>query len=82
MRDEYRYENPGDADNTVRVYECECGDIAISVAEEQAMDSYNSTFECDVYIPRAEAERLRDWLTQALSRPPNVTKKHEGGWHF
>lgn len=40
--------------------------VTISVTEEKAVDSYNSYFTCAAVLPRADAERLRDWLIEVL----------------
>ena len=36
--------------------------IIVSVSEEQAVDSYNQSFECNMTMTRRQAEKLRDWL--------------------
>lgn len=40
------------------------GGIQVSVADEKAVGSYNETFECDIYLDRDAALRLRDWLNR------------------
>lgn len=42
------------------------GRICISVADEQAVDSYNQSFECSIHLRREQAIKLRDWLSEAL----------------
>jgi hypothetical protein len=41
------------------------GGVALSVAEEQAMDSYNSTVCCTMDLTREQAVALCRWLTDA-----------------
>ena len=41
--------------------------VTISVTQEQAVDSYNSSLTCEAVLPRSDAERLRDWLIKVLS---------------
>ena len=36
--------------------------VIVSVAEEQAMDSYNSMFTCSIHLAESQALELRDWL--------------------
>lgn len=36
--------------------------VAVSVAEEHAVDSYNSTFECTFHLDETQAIAVRDWL--------------------
>jgi hypothetical protein len=79
-RAEFSFENPVDSENEIHVWECECGAIAVSVLDEQAVDSYNSTFVCDIYLPREQAVRLRDFLTALLSKEPKVTADHSSRW--
>lgn len=70
------YENPRDAENELEIYieddahwEPENrGRLCITVADEQAVDSYNSTFRCSVYLPKSEAKRLRDYLDALFPR--------------
>lgn len=40
----------------------ENGGIRVAVAEEQAMDSYNSMFECTIHLSAEQAAELRDWI--------------------
>lgn len=61
----FQWENPVDQENTISVARTPLG-LNISVADEQAVDSYNSTFECDINLPLAEALRLRDYLNRVL----------------
>lgn len=42
------------------------GRVRFSVAEVQAVDSYNSSFTCSLTATREQAEKLRDWLIGAL----------------
>jgi hypothetical protein len=36
--------------------------LFISVSEEKAVDSYNSSFECTLTATREQAVQLRNWL--------------------
>lgn len=77
----FHYEAPHDSENELTIVPIEApprypdwndkrdlvGGITISVADEKAVDSYNSTFECDISLDKNEAIRLRDWL---LARYP------------
>lgn len=36
--------------------------LVISVAEEQAVDSYNQMFTCSAHLTNNNAVQLRDWL--------------------
>lgn len=65
-RDGFYFEAPDDADNAVIVSKNKDGGIIIAVSEEQAVDSYNSMFECVAYLPEADAIRLRDYLARAF----------------
>lgn len=60
----FTYENPQDSENYVNVYVNMVDGLCISVSDEQAMDSYNSTFTCDICLPTPEAKRLRDYLNR------------------
>lgn len=62
MDDRFRFEDPRDSKNEIMAYIEDDGRLTISVAEEQAVDSYNSTFNCSVTLDRAAAKRLRDYL--------------------
>jgi hypothetical protein len=42
------------------------GRLAVSVAEEQAVDSYNSMFTCTHHLTRDQAVKLRDFLIANL----------------
>lgn len=55
-----------DSDGTMEVTSGDHG-VTFSVTEEKAVDSYNEMFTCKAVLPRVEAERLRDWLTEILS---------------
>lgn len=41
--------------------------LSLSVAQEQAVDSYNAEFECTVELSRSEAEELHRWLGAMLA---------------
>jgi hypothetical protein len=58
-----KYDDP---DGSMAVVSWEAG-VAFAVTEDKAVDSYNSEFTCEAVLPRAEAERLRDWLIEMLS---------------
>lgn len=40
------------------------GQVCISVAEEQAVDSYNSMFTCSIHLTSDKARQLRDRLAR------------------
>jgi hypothetical protein len=49
--------------------------VCLSVAEEQAVDSYNKRFSCSIHLTVEKAMRLRDWLDEAvgsLARKPSL----------
>lgn len=70
--DRFHYENPRDYENEISVYIEEdrhwereyIGWLCVSVADEKAVDSYNSTFTCDIHMPPAAAIKLRDFLNK------------------
>lgn len=45
------------------------GGLIVSVAQEQAVDSYNQSFECSLTMTREQAVQLRDWLIQHFGKP-------------
>lgn len=55
-----------DPDGELEVCSGEQG-VTVSVTQERAVDSYNAYFTCESVLPRAEAERLRDWLIEVLT---------------
>ena len=59
--DRFHYDNPSDSENEITVY-LEDGALYVAVADEKAVDSYNSTFECSIYLPEPAALKLRDYL--------------------
>jgi hypothetical protein len=63
----FEWQNPAHlfGDNEIDVISSANG-VAIAVSEEQAMDSYNSTFTCEIVLPWPEVEKLRDFLSEAL----------------
>ena len=36
--------------------------VVVAVSQEQAVDSYNYTFECTTHLNQKQAVELRDWL--------------------
>jgi hypothetical protein len=64
------WRNPSDCENEVEftvgpdLWNSEGGRdfVNICVSDEQAMDSYNQTFACDVSLPLSVARSLRDFL--------------------
>lgn len=42
------------------------GLICVSVAEEQAMDSYNATFRCSIHLTKEQVASLHAWLGSCL----------------
>ena len=67
MVDAYRYEKH--SDNEITVVKTNDGGVEVSVSAEQAVDSYNSIFECAIKLPVDDARRLRDWLVAAVRVP-------------
>lgn len=67
----FYWEDPSDAENAITVFLNQGGGLSIAVSEERAMDSYNQTFECSAFLARADAERLRDYLTEVLAAKPH-----------
>jgi hypothetical protein len=55
-------ENPSDPENALTLYRTKSDELAISVSEERAVDSYNATFECTLYVSPREARIIRDYL--------------------
>lgn len=45
-------------------------DIVFSIAEEQALDSYNHMINCTARLNRESAEKLLTWLQAALTKAP------------
>ena len=43
--------------------------LAVSVSEEKAVDSYNQTFECTIHLSPEQIEQLCKWLATAYPRP-------------
>ncbi len=41
--------------------------ILVEVTDDVACDSYNTEACCRTLLPRADAERLRDWLIEVLA---------------
>lgn len=66
LAEHFRFEDPRDADNEVTIYPNKAGGLYISVAQEQAVDSYNQMFECYVTLDGDAAKRLRDYLNEHL----------------
>ena len=54
-------------DNAISIFLNQKDELTIAVTQEQAVDSYNQTFECTAYLSRQDAERLRDYLVKVLS---------------
>lgn len=67
--EQFHFENKSDSENELNAYITEAGHLRIGVAEERAMDSYNQTFECEVYMPAETAENLRDFLCHHFPMP-------------
>ncbi|MEH6743924.1 hypothetical protein [Hyphomonas sp.] len=44
--------------------------FVFSIAEEQAVDSYNDLLNCTARLNREEAEKLLSWLQSALTKEP------------
>lgn len=40
--------------------------LAVSVAQEHAVDSYNSTFECVFHLSIERVAELRNWLAETF----------------
>lgn len=61
-KDRFDYEDPQDAENYLASFVTVDGGLRVQVAEERAMDSYNETFACDIYLPPSIAKKFRDFL--------------------
>lgn len=46
------------------------GFVSISVAEEQAVSSYNATVESRIVLTKEQTTQLHDWLTKRLLARP------------
>jgi hypothetical protein len=57
-------ESPYDPDNSLTAVPLADGGVSISVSDEQAVDSYNATFECDIDLSR-EGLTCRDRCASA-----------------
>ena len=68
-----RFESPHDSDN-VATFALNKFGLTVSVAEEQAVDSYNSTFECDFDLTAEQVAQLRDWLKLTPELTPEMIK--------
>lgn len=55
------FEHPQDWDNALTIVAHEKG-IEISVAQEQAVDSYGSKFECSFILTFEQAAQVRDFI--------------------
>lgn len=62
------WENPREIDNSITVAPDDDGSLSVSVEEEKAVDSYNSTFNCCVVLPKAQALKLLAALTEWYSQ--------------
>jgi len=70
----FEYENPEDSQNYIYVYpddgtfRCEPkkGAIKIQIGDEQAVGSYNSSFDLYITLPPAQVTALRDFLTKMI----------------
>jgi hypothetical protein len=60
--DRFHFENPSDRENEMTLYATVGGGVYVTVAEEQAFDSYNSTVNTSIAIPERAAKALRDYL--------------------
>lgn len=65
----FHFESESDPENELNAFITDDGHLRIGVAEERAMDSYNTTFECEVYLPAKDAEKLRDYLLRHFQVP-------------
>lgn len=60
------FEVAGDPDNAAVFYANTAGGLMVAVSEEQAVDSFNETFECSIALAREDAIKLRDYLNEAF----------------
>lgn len=60
----FYYEDPSDRENVVVIFPTKSGGLTVAVSEEQAVDSYNDSFECSMHLSKERAERLRDRLCE------------------
>lgn len=51
---------------------CSGGVVNVAVTSEQAVDSYNHSFTCDIVLPVDQVRELRDFLTKALDAHLNA----------
>ena len=58
------FESQNDLDNAITVFVDDKRITHVSVSDEQAVDSYNSTFECTIALKEKIAIRLRDYLNR------------------
>ncbi len=70
----FHYESPADSENEINI-STDAGGLEISVADEKAVDSYNQTFECYIYLDKEASARLRDYLNECF---PVAQKPDEG----
>lgn len=59
---QFYYEKPSDADSYCCVVVDSKKSVQVTVAEEQAVDSGNSYFDCSISLPWEQAKKLRDML--------------------
>lgn len=64
----FRVEHPGDPDNVLTIAKSNEGRLIVSVSEEQAVDSYNQTFDCSIYLPQSVARKMAEAITLWLSK--------------
>jgi hypothetical protein len=48
------------------------GSVVVCVSEEQAVDSYNQSFTCNMTMTPEQAVQLRNWLVMQF--PPSPTQ--------
>jgi hypothetical protein len=60
------FQNQNDIENSAWFVRCD-NTVILTVAEEKAVDSYNTGFECTFDLTIEQASQLKDWLEAVLS---------------
>jgi len=72
------FEAKGDPENVAVFYANRDGGLTVSVSDEQAVDSYNTTFECTFYLSADQAQQLRDLLNVEFPKEKAPAVSDEG----
>lgn len=76
------FEKRGDPDNAITIVLAKSGELCVSVSEEQAVDSYNSTFECSFNMSTKETAALRDYLNRNAAPAWTTEPPTKPGWYW